>query len=151
MEMTPSFTSGRLVGDDVQVPVLGGELRRYVDLERGTLRVVEQTQLLRDGTLVTGPGPDGAVAVRIDAPRLCPHYTARVIRGVTIRPSPAWMQRRLTAVGLRPINNVVDVTNYVLFEMGQPLHAFDYDKLAGRQIVVRTARPGERVRRRGRA
>src|SRR3954462_6512265 len=84
-------------------------------------------------------------SVAIEAPQLCPHYTARVIRGVKIKPSPDWMKRRLEAVGLRPINNVVDVTNYVMFEMGQPLHAFDFDKLDGRRIVVRQAKAGERL------
>jgi phenylalanyl-tRNA synthetase beta chain len=83
--------------------------------------------------------------VRIDAKELCPHYTARVIRGIKIKPSPAWMRRRLEAVGLRPINNVVDVTNYVMFELGQPLHAFDLDQLGGREIIVRRARPGEKL------
>jgi phenylalanyl-tRNA synthetase beta chain len=87
----------------------------------------------------------GLSALGIDAPDLCPHYTARVIRNVKISPSPAWMQRRLEAVGLRPINNVVDVTNYVLFEMGQPLHAFDFDKLHGKQINVRRAKAGEKL------
>ena len=87
----------------------------------------------------------GLTAVGIDAPDLCPHYTARVIRGIKIAPSPVWMQRRLTAVGLRPINNIVDITNYVLFEMGQPLHAFDLDKIADQQINVRQARPGEKL------
>jgi phenylalanyl-tRNA synthetase beta chain len=84
-----------------------------------------------------------AVRVRIDAPDLCPHYTARLIRGVKIGPSPAAIARRLEAVGIRPINNVVDVTNYVMFEMGQPLHAFDFAKIGGGQIVVRTAGKGE--------
>ncbi|HEV7301672.1 MAG TPA: phenylalanine--tRNA ligase subunit beta [Tepidisphaeraceae bacterium] len=86
-----------------------------------------------------------AIGVTIEATNLCPHYVARVIRGVKIGPSPAWMQRRLLAVGLRPINNVVDVTNYVMFELGQPLHAFDYDKVGGKQIVVRNARAGEKL------
>jgi len=87
----------------------------------------------------------GLKAVGIDAPELCPHYTARVFRGIKIAPSPAWMQRRLTAVGLRPINNIVDITNYVLFEMGQPLHAFDFDTIGGKQINVRQAKPGEKL------
>ena len=86
-----------------------------------------------------------ATSVKIEASDLCPHYTARLIRGVKIGPSPQWMQTRLTAVGLRPINNVVDVTNYVLFETGQPLHAFDFDQLAGGRIVVRTAVEGEKL------
>lgn len=85
-------------------------------------------------------------AVEVRAPDLCPRYTARVIRGVKIGPSPKWLADRLRAIGLRPINNVVDVTNYVLYECGQPLHAFDYDKLAGHRIVVRRAAPGERLR-----
>ena len=91
------------------------------------------------------PSDEGLTSLSIDAPELCPHYTARVIRGVRVGPSPAWLQRRLRAVGLRPINNVVDVTNYVLMEMGQPLHAFDLDELDGRQVNVRPARPGERL------
>lgn len=85
----------------------------------------------------------GAASVSIENAQLCPHYTARVIRGVKIGPSPAWLRRRLEAVGLRPINNVVDVTNYVMFELGQPLHAFDYDKLTEHRIIVRNARAGE--------
>jgi phenylalanyl-tRNA synthetase beta chain len=87
----------------------------------------------------------GLSALGIDAPDLCPHYTARVIRNVKIGPSPTWMRRRLEAVGLRPINNVVDVTNYVLFEMGQPLHAFDFDTLHSKQINVRRAKAGEKL------
>jgi phenylalanyl-tRNA synthetase beta chain len=84
-----------------------------------------------------------AVSVKIEATHLCPHYTARLIRGVKIGPSPDWLARRLEAVGIRPINNVVDVTNYVMFEMGQPLHAFDFAKIGGGKIIVRTAARGE--------
>jgi phenylalanyl-tRNA synthetase beta chain len=93
-----------------------------------------------------GPNSDsGLVSLGIDAPELCPHYTARVIRDVKIGPSPAWMQRRLTAIGVRPVNNVVDVTNYVLFEMGMPLHAFDFDQIQGKSINVRKANAGEKI------
>jgi len=83
------------------------------------------------------------VRVRIEAPDLCHRFTARVISGVTVGPSPAWMAARLRAVGLRPISNVVDVTNYVLWELGHPLHAFDWATVTGRTIVVRRARAGE--------
>ena len=88
---------------------------------------------------------DTATSVRIEAPELCPHYTARVIRNVKVGPSPTWLARRLEAVGLRPINNVVDVTNYVMFETGQPLHAFDFNRLEGRRIIVRRAKAGEKL------
>jgi len=79
-----------------------------------------------------------------EAPDLCPVYTARVIRGVKVGPSPQWMVDRLEAIGLRSVNNVVDVTNFVLHETGQPLHAFDMDKLAGGRIIVRRAKQGEK-------
>ena len=88
---------------------------------------------------------DGLVTVRIDCPDLCPRYTARVIRGVRIGPSPRWLARRLEAVGVAPINNVVDIGNYVLMECGQPLHTFDYAKLTGSQIIVRRPKPGETI------
>jgi len=81
--------------------------------------------------------------VRIDAPDLCPRYSARLVLGVTVTESPDWLKRRLEACGVRPINNIVDITNYVLFELGQPLHAFDFDTLHGRQIIVRRAKDGE--------
>jgi len=95
------------------------------------------------GKLPTRNKAADLTAVEVQAPDLCPRYTARVIRGVKVAPSPRWLIERLEAVGLRGINNIVDVTNYVLMEYSQPLHSFDYDKLAGNRIVVRCARPGE--------
>jgi phenylalanyl-tRNA synthetase beta chain len=92
-----------------------------------------------------GTPAGSATSVEIRDRELCLFYAARVIRGVKVGPSPAWLARRLEAIGLRPINNVVDVTNYVLMELGQPLHAFDFDKLDGRRIVVRGAEKGERL------
>ncbi|HUK83096.1 MAG TPA: phenylalanine--tRNA ligase subunit beta [Verrucomicrobiae bacterium] len=83
-------------------------------------------------------------SVKVEAPDLCPRYSARVIRGVKIGPSPAWLKQALEKVGMRSINNVVDVTNYVLFECGHPLHAFDYNLLAEHRIGVRCAERGER-------
>ncbi len=86
------------------------------------------------------------VKVEITAPDLCPRYTARVIKNVKIKPSPEWMQTRLLSCGVRPINNVVDVTNYVMLECNQPLHAFDYDLLSNaKTILVRRAQPGEKI------
>ncbi|HTS76953.1 MAG TPA: phenylalanine--tRNA ligase subunit beta [Bryobacteraceae bacterium] len=87
-----------------------------------------------------------AVRVEIDAPELCGRFTARVLRGVKVQPSPDWLRQRMEAIGQNSINNVVDVTNYVMFELGQPLHAYDLDKLSGGKIVARRARAGEKLR-----
>ncbi len=83
--------------------------------------------------------------VRVEAPDLCPRYVAAIIENLKVEDSPSWMQQRLTAAGVRPINNLVDVTNYVMLEWGQPLHAFDLGFLHGEQVVVRRARPGEQI------
>ena len=90
-----------------------------------------------------GEAATGGATVRVEDPDLCPRYLAAVVRGVTVGPSPDWLQARLRAVGARPINNVVDATNYVLLELGQPLHAFDLAKLAQATVVVRRARANE--------
>ncbi|HEX3568037.1 MAG TPA: phenylalanine--tRNA ligase subunit beta [Acidimicrobiales bacterium] len=88
---------------------------------------------------------DTLTSVRLDDSELCPRFTARVITGVTVAASPAWLARRLTLAGMRPINNVVDASNYVMLELGQPTHPYDLDRLPGEGIVVRRARPGESV------
>ena len=103
----------------------------------------------------SGPGPGGAsngsaagpgsLSITLENPDLCPYYAGGVV-DVTVGPSPDWMQVRLRAGGVRPISNIVDVTNYVLLELGQPQHAFDAAKLANNEIRVRTARDGERIR-----
>jgi len=87
-----------------------------------------------------------AVSVNIQAPELCGRFTARVIRGVRIQPSPAWLRERLEAAGVASISNVVDATNYVLLELGHPLHAFDYDLVRNHSIVVRRAKPQEKIK-----
>jgi len=88
---------------------------------------------------------DSFASVDIAEPDLCPRYCASLITGIKIAPSPSWLQQHLNSCGMRPINNVVDVTNYVMLEYGQPLHAFDYHKLKGRQIIVRRAGNGETI------
>lgn len=87
-----------------------------------------------------------ATRVEIEAPELCGRYTARVLRGVKVQPSPEWLRKRLEALGQGSINNIVDATNYVMLELGQPMHAFDLDRLGERRIVVRRARAGEKMR-----
>ena len=95
---------------------------------------------------VDSRGRLSSTAIRIDAPSMCRRYTALVIRGVTVKPSPHPIATRLEAVGLRPINNVVDATNYVMMALGHPLHAFDLDKLAEATIVVRAGKPNETIK-----
>jgi phenylalanyl-tRNA synthetase beta chain len=92
-----------------------------------------------------GRGAAGPVRVEVEDAGDCPQYLAAVVTDVVVGPSPTWLAQRLRAVGLRPINNVVDVTNYVLYELGQPLHAFDLARLAGPMLLVRRARAGERL------
>ena len=98
--------------------------------------------------VVTSTGNDedvnDYVKVTVKDQELCPRYTARVVKNIKIGPSPKWMQRRLASVGIRPINNLVDITNYVMEEYGQPMHAYDLDTIAGREIVVRRAEDGEK-------
>ncbi|HET7044839.1 MAG TPA: phenylalanine--tRNA ligase subunit beta, partial [Gaiellaceae bacterium] len=95
---------------------------------------------------VPAPVPDGRVRIDIDAPDGCPRYVGRLFRDVAVAPSPVWLKARLLAAGMRPISNVVDVTNYVMLGLGNPLHAFDFDTLHDGRIVVRRAEPGERIR-----
>jgi phenylalanyl-tRNA synthetase beta chain len=96
------------------------------------------------GSDADGGDPAGA-KIRVDCPDLCPRFTARVFENVTIAPSPLWLKARLTAAGQRPINNVVDITNYAMLLTGQPLHAFDLDRVAGGELIVRRASDGEQV------
>lgn len=95
---------------------------------------------------VKGSGDDvnNYIQVEVKDTTLCPRYCARVVKNIRIAPSPEWMQRRLASVGIRPINNVVDITNYVMEEYGQPMHAYDLDTIAGHKIVVRRAEKGEK-------
>ncbi len=96
-----------------------------------------------DLPVLTGKGVP--FTVQVDAPAECPRYAARLLRNVKVGPSPWWLQRQLLAIGLRPINNVVDITNFVMLETGQPLHAFDFNKINGSKIVVRKAGPDEKI------
>lgn len=93
----------------------------------------------------TGNGEDinDYLKVRVENSQLCPRYCARMVKNIKLAPSPQWMQRRLAASGIRPINNIVDITNYVMEEYGQPMHAFNYDQLAGHEIIVKCAKDGD--------
>lgn len=123
-----------------------GVAREVAALTGGRLR------LPAPAVRAAGPPIRRRVAVRVEDPEGCPRYSAMVLEDLRVGPSPYWMQWRLRLCGMRPINNVVDITNYVMLEWGQPLHAFDYDRLVERAggrrptIIVRRARPGERIR-----
>jgi phenylalanyl-tRNA synthetase beta chain len=93
-----------------------------------------------------GPAIGAQATIVVEAADLCPRYAARLVRGVTVGPSPDWLRRRLEAAGVRAINNVVDISNYVMLEIGQPLHTFDFGQVRGDSVIVRRARPGETIR-----
>ena len=140
---------GKVVGEaviDLDIKAHRGDLFCMVGIAREvaafTRRALRQPQIeLRE----KGTPASKLMKLEVRDPDLCPRYTARVIRNVKLGPSPQWLADRLTLAGMRPINNVVDVTNYVMLELGQPLHAFDYDKVADHTIVVRRAVPGEEL------
>jgi phenylalanyl-tRNA synthetase beta chain len=117
-----------------------GIAREVTVIENGRLRLPPSEPIETDGRSAD------LTSVEIKDPELCPRYAARIVRGVKIGPSPDWLAKRLETIGQRPINNVADITNYVLHELGQPLHAFDFAKLAGQRIVVRRAAPGEKLK-----
>lgn len=104
----------------------------------------EKTWSMPEISVVPGVGSiEQELQVEVEDAHLCPRYLARVVKDIEIKPSPRWMRRRLATAGVRPINNIVDITNYVMLELGQPMHAFDLDQVEGRKIIVRPARPDE--------
>jgi phenylalanyl-tRNA synthetase beta chain len=117
-----------------------GVARELAVVENGSVHVPDARPASASGLT------ESFTSVEIRDPDLCPRYTARIVRGVKIAPSPDWLVKRLEAIGQRSINNVADITNYVMHELGQPLHAFDLAKLAERRIIVRRATAGEKVR-----
>jgi len=132
---------------DLEIPANRGDLMGVVGIARELAAASRAAIRLPPTNLVEDQASVAKLAhVEVTDHTLCPRYTARVVVDVEVKPSPEWMARRLEACGIRSIINVVDVTNYVMLEMGQPLHAFDYDRLQGGRIVVRRARPGEQLR-----
>ncbi|MFW6163104.1 MAG: phenylalanine--tRNA ligase subunit beta, partial [Planctomycetota bacterium] len=140
----------RPVGEDVclelEITADRPDLLSHVGVAREIAACTGKPLRIPDIELHEEPAPASQLArVEIHDPNLCPRYTARVLTDVQVGPSPDWMQRRLETIGLRPVNNVVDITNYVLMESGQPEHAFDFDTLAGNTVVVRPAVAGEQI------
>lgn len=132
---------------DVEVPSNRGDCLSHIGIAR-EVAVIENSQVLSPKSQApkTESKTSEFTSVEIVDPNLCPRYAARIVRGVKIAPSPEWLTKKLEGIGQRPINNVADITNYVLHEFGQPLHAFDLAKLSENRIVVRQATKGETVR-----
>ena len=132
---------------DVEVPSNRPDCLSHIGIAR-EVSVIESKPLRSPKTYpLKGEGSSASLtSVEIKDPDLCPRYAARLVRGVKIGPSPDWLAKRLETIGQRPINNVADITNYVLHELGQPLHAFDFAKLGGHRIVVRRAAGGEKLK-----
>jgi phenylalanyl-tRNA synthetase beta chain len=131
---------------DVEVPSNRPDCLSHIGVAR-EVSVIEKSKVQSPKSKASraeGKASD-STSVEINDPDLCPRYAARIVRGVKIAPSPAWLAKRLGEIGQRPINNVADITNYVLHELGQPLHAFDLAKLAEQRIIVRRARTGEKL------
>ncbi len=136
-----------------------GEVVLDIDLTPNLARCLSIVGIAREVAAITGAAlhiPDPQVVmegppiserarVTVEDTHLCPRFTAGLIEGITVGPSPQWMQRRLRAAGMRPINNMVDISNYVMLEWGQPTHAFDADRVQDQHLIVRLARPGERL------
>src|ERR1041385_2288927 len=132
---------------DVEVPSNRGDCLSHVGIAR-ELAVIEKSRVQTPKSKVQNASGRTAelTTVEIQDADLCPRYAARIVRGVKIAPSPEWLIKKLEVIGQRPINNVADITNYVLHEFGQPLHAFDLAKLAEKKIVVRRARSDETIK-----
>lgn len=156
MLLDPSLKTGTLMRDVLPAPetVLDLEITwnrpdclSIIGIAREFAAILKRPlRLPRADFVESGESVDSFAKVRVEAPDKCPRYTARVMTGVQDGPSPAWMRRRLELCGVRAISLTVDVTNYVMLEYGQPLHAFDYRKLAEQTIVVRCAAPGEKIK-----
>jgi phenylalanyl-tRNA synthetase beta chain len=131
---------------DVEVPSNRPDCLSHIGIAR-EVAVIENSklQIPKSKTFQTAGEASDFTSVEIEDADLCARYAARIVRGVKIGPSPAWLKKRLGEIGQRPINNVADITNYVLHEFGQPLHAFDLAKLTERRIIVRRATAGEKL------
>ena len=132
---------------DVEVPSNRGDCLSHIGIARELAVIENSTVSIPKFQVIRTEGKTSDFAsVEIRDPDLCPRYAARVVRGVKIAPSPHWLVKKLDAIGQRPINNVADITNYVLHEFGQPLHAFDLAKLTDQKIIVRRANNNEAIR-----
>ncbi|MCX6343692.1 MAG: phenylalanine--tRNA ligase subunit beta [Armatimonadetes bacterium] len=131
---------------DIKVTPNRGDWLSMIGVAREVAPLVgEKVRLPEPKVIESEPASSELIEIRIDAPELCRRYVCAVIRNVTVKESPGWLKDRIIAAGMRPINNVVDITNFVMMELGQPLHAFDLSLLHGNQIIVRRAKDSETI------
>lgn len=130
---------------DIEVTPNRADCLSYLGLARETAAVTKRALKLPKAKIKQETGGAKPVFVDVEDKDGCPRYSARIIRDVKVSPSPKWLIKRIEAMGLKPVNNIVDITNFVLFETGQPLHAFDLDKITGNKIIVRRAAPREKI------
>ena len=147
-ELTPGTPLSDLFGDviyNVEVTPNRGDCLSHLGVAREISAITGNPVTLPDADPVEGEETTvDLVSVELQSPELCPRYAARIVRNVKIGPSPLWLQDALKKIGVRPINNVVDIASYVMFETGHPLHAFDYDQVTGKKIIVRGSVSGEK-------
>ena len=153
MSLDPALTVGQSLSQALNLsdPIFEIDLTpnrpdclSVIGIAREIAAILGQELILAENVLPeTGDAIHQRTSVTVDAPAQCPRYAARLIENIKVAPSPFWLQERIRSVGLRPINNIVDITNFVLMEYGQPLHAFDFDRLSEKRIVVRAAHEGE--------
>ena len=151
--LDPGLPVGAGLGDVLGESILHIELQPNRPDCMGVVGIAREVAAVT-GVTVREPATDtlaygglgAALTIRIEDPAACPRFAAALLTGVRTGPSPEWMQRRLVAAGMRPIDVIVDITNYVMLELGQPLHGYDADRLAGRVLIARQAAPGERLR-----
>ena len=132
---------------DIDLTANRGDCTNIIGLAREAAAVLGKELRMPDMSVKEAAGGSAAdmAAIEVDAKDLCSRFAVRVLKNIKIGPSPEWMQKHLRACGMRPISNVVDVTNYVMLELGQPMHAYDYDKVGGHKLIVRRAADGEKL------
>lgn len=130
---------------DIGITANRGDLYSYFGVAREVAAIYDKKIKIPEVKLKdSGTPTNELIKITIDDSALCRRFTGRVIRNVEIKESPDWLKKRLRAIGLNPKNNIVDITNFIMFETGQPLHAFDYDKIRGKEIIVKTAKDGDK-------
>ncbi|PIS42933.1 MAG: phenylalanine--tRNA ligase subunit beta [Candidatus Kerfeldbacteria bacterium CG08_land_8_20_14_0_20_40_16] len=145
---TPAFRLQNLQDTVLDLDVLANrpDLFSHLGVAREIAAITKKPFRFKNKETKEEPRHQKEVKILVKDKKLCPRYSALVLSGIKIGPSPQWLASRLEAVGIRSLNNVVDLTNYIMMDQGQPLHAFDYDKIMGKTMVVRGAKQGERVK-----